>query len=144
MATREQPNKFTSLDHDWLKSVFRVPRGGIAVALLLRVVLFSTLVTLVLTVLQLSLSYRSERSRLEGRFAEIEQASARSLAEGLWALDTRQLEEQLEGILRLPSIRAVEVREVSSPDHAFSVFRGERQTSKALVRDIPQIGRAHV
>jgi PAS domain S-box-containing protein len=139
MAPREQPIKFTSLDHDWLKSVFRVPRGGIAVALLLRVVLFSTLVTLVLTVLQLSLSYRSERSRLEGRFAEIEQASARSLAEGLWALDTRQLEEQLEGILRLPSIRAVEVREVSSPDHAFSVFRGERQTSKALVRDIPLV-----
>ena len=57
MAPREQPIKFTSLDHDWLKSVFRVPRGGIAVALLLRVVLFSTLVTLVLTVLQLSFQY---------------------------------------------------------------------------------------
>ena len=101
--------------------------------------LFSTLVTLVLTVLQLGLSYHSERSRLEGRFAEIEQASARSLAEGLWALDTRQLEEQLEGILRLPSIRAVEVREVGSPNHVFSVFRGERQTSQALIRDIPLV-----
>jgi PAS domain S-box-containing protein len=114
-----------------------MPGGGIAVAVLLRVVLFSTLVTLVLTILQLSLSYRSERARLEGRFAEIEQASSRSLAEGLWALDSRQLEEQLEGMLRLPSIRAVEVREVGAPDRGFSVFRGERQTGRALVRDIP-------
>jgi PAS domain S-box-containing protein len=95
------------------------------------------LVTLVLTVLQLSLSYRSERARLEGRFAEIEQASSRSLAEGLWALDSRQLEEQLEGMLRLPSIRAVEVRELSTSGRGFSVFRGERQASRAVVRDIP-------
>jgi len=123
----------------WLNTIRRMPRGGIAVALLVRVVLFSTLVTLVLTILQLSLSYRSERARLEGRFAEIEQASSRSLAEGLWALDSRQLEEQLEGMLRLPSIRAVEVRELSAPGRGFSVFRGERQTRRALVRDIPLV-----
>jgi len=123
----------------WLNSIRGMPRGGIAVALLLRVVLFSTFVTLVLTILQLSLSYRSERARLEGRFAEIEQASSRSLAEGLWSLDTRQLEEQLEGMLRLPSIRAVEVRDVSSPERGFSVFRGERQTRRALFKDIPLV-----
>jgi len=130
-----------------------MPRGGIAVALLIRVVLFSTFVTLVLTILQLSLSYRGERARLEGRFGEIEQASSRSLAEGLWALDTRQIEEQLEGMLRLPSIRAVEVRDISSTDRGFVVFRGERQTSRAVFRDIPlaccgehlrQIGVLHI
>ncbi len=123
----------------WLETVRRMPRGGIAVALLVRVVLFSTLVTLVLTILQLSLSYRSERARLEGRFAEIEQASSRSLAEGLWALDSRQLEEQLEGMLRLPSIRAVEVRELSPSGRGFSVFRGERQARRALIKDIPLV-----
>ena len=55
----------------WLASISRTPRGGIAIALLLRVVLFSSLVTLMLTVFQLTLSYRSERAGLESRFDEI-------------------------------------------------------------------------
>ena len=120
----------------WLWAVSGTPHGGIAVALLLRVVLFSTLVTLVLTVLQLSLSYRSERARLEGRFGEIEQASARSLAESLWAVDTRQIEEQLDGIVRLPSIRGAEVRDTGGSARAFAIFRGQRQTG-GVVKEFP-------
>src|SRR5438309_2324643 len=81
-------------------------RGGVGSALLVRVLLFSTVVTLLLTILQLTLSYRSERARLDERFVEIDQATSRSLGESLWTLDSRQIEEQLDGILRLPSIRA--------------------------------------
>jgi PAS domain S-box-containing protein len=126
-----------SVGHGWLASISRVPGGGIGIALLLRVLLFSTVVTLVLTILQLSLSYRSERARLESRFGEIDQASSRSLSESLWALDSKQLQEQLDGILRLPSIRAVEVREAASSAHALRVFRGERQTASVVVKDFP-------
>ena len=141
------------VDRRWLGTILGLPKGGIAVALLLRVVLFSTAVTLLLTILQLTLSYRSERARLEGRFAEIEQASSRSLAEGLWALDTRQIEEQLEGMLRLPSIRAAQVQETSSSGRALSILRGVRQSSNVVSKDIPlsccgaaprQIGVLHV
>ena len=121
----------------WLASISRVPGGGIAIALLIRVLLFSTVVTLVLTVLQLSLSYRSERARLESRLSEIDQATSRSLGESLWALDSKQLQEQLEGILRLPSMRAVGVRETASSAHALTEFRGERQTSRAVVKEFP-------
>ncbi len=123
----------------WLASMLRVPGGGIAIALLIRVLLFSTAVTLALTVLQLSLSYRSERARLESRFTEIDQATSRSLSESLWALDSRQLQEQLEGILRLPSMRAVEVRESASSAHALTVFRGERQSANAVVKEFPLV-----
>ena len=42
----------------WFASVLRVPMGGIAMALLIRVLVFSTVVTLVLTVLQLALRDR--------------------------------------------------------------------------------------
>jgi len=126
-----------SLRRGWLASIPRVPGGGIAIALLIRVLLFSTVVTLVLTVLQLTLSYRSERARLENRFGEIDQATSRSLSESLWALDSKQLQEQLEGILRLPSIRAAEVRETASSAHSLTVFRGERQTTRAVVKEFP-------
>ncbi len=121
----------------WLASISRTPAGGIALALLIRVVMFSTVVTLVLTVLQLTLSYRSERSRLESRFLEIDQATSRSLGESLWALDSNQLREQLDGILRLPSMRAVEVRETASSNHALTVFRGEHQASRSVIREFP-------
>ena len=121
----------------WLASVSSVPRGGIGLALLVRVLLFSTAVTLVLTVLQLSLSYRSEKARLESRFGEIDQATSRSLGESLWAVDSKQIEEQLEGILRLPSMRAVEVRETASSAHALTVSRGQRQATQSMVREFP-------
>jgi len=121
----------------WFASVLGVPKGGIAMALLIRVLVFSTVVTLVLTVLQLTLSYRSERARLESRFSEIDQATSRSLGESLWALDSRQLEEQLEGILRLPSMRAVQVQESASSVHALTVFRGTHQTANAVVKEFP-------
>jgi PAS domain S-box-containing protein len=121
----------------WLASIWQVRAGGIATAVLLRVVLFSALVTLVLTALQLSLSYRSERQRLESRFAEIDQATSRSLSESLWALDTQLIQKQLEGILRLPSMRAAEVRETDASAHGLTVFRGERQTARAVVKEFP-------
>ncbi|MGF6918479.1 ATP-binding protein [Paraburkholderia sp. 40] len=137
MPPKEQQLELQSPHRGWLASIAQIPRGGIAMALLLRVVLFSSVVTLILTVLQLTLSYRSERASLESRFGEIDQATSRSLGESLWAMDSKQLEEQLDGILRLPSIRAVEVRETPSPSPAFAIFRGERQTSAAVVKEFP-------
>jgi len=121
----------------WWAAAWTTPRGGIAMALLLRVVLFSTVVTLALTLLHLGLSYRSERARLESRFAEIDQASSRSLGESLWALDSRQLEEQLEGIVRLPAIRMAEVRETASAGRPFAVRRGEPQSARVVAKEFP-------
>jgi PAS domain S-box-containing protein len=123
----------------WLESVARTPRSGIALALLVRVVLFSTVVTLLLTLLQLGLSYRSERAGLDRRFEEIDRAMSASLGESLWAMDATQLQQQLDGVLQLPSIRAVEVRELPSAGHGFSVFRGERQEGRAVVREFPLV-----
>ncbi|MBT2303445.1 response regulator [Variovorax paradoxus] len=137
MILKARESDTRSLGHGWLASISRIPGGGIGIALLLRVLLFSTVVTLVLTILQLSLSYRSERARLESRFGEIDQASSRSLSESLWTLDSKQLQEQLDGILRLPSMRAVEVREAASSAHALTVFRGKRQTASVVVREFP-------
>ena len=36
-------------------------------------------------------------------------------------------------------MRAVEVRETASSDHALTVFRGERQTSRAVVKEFPLV-----
>jgi PAS domain S-box-containing protein len=135
-----------------LSKTFRTPRGGIAVALLSRVLLFSTMVTLVVTVVQLLLSFQAEVSGLQNRFNEIEEGYASGLGSALWALDSRQLQDQLDGMLHLPLIRYVEVRETQVA-HPLTVSRGSVQVRDAVVREFPiyccendrhQIGVLHV
>ena len=119
-----------------LSKTFKTPRGGIAVALLSRVLVFSTMVTLVVTVVQLLLSFQAEVSGLQNRFNEIEEGYASGLGNALWALDSRQLQDQLDGMLRLPLIRYVEVRETQVA-HPFTVSRGSVQVRDAVVREFP-------
>ncbi|CAE6871999.1 hypothetical protein R70211_01318 [Paraburkholderia domus] len=119
-----------------LPKPFSAPRGGIAVALLGRVLLFSTIVTLVLTVVQLMLSYQAEVSGLQNRFNEIEEGYARGLGNALWALDSKLLEDQLDGMLHLPMIRYVEVRETQVA-HPLTVSRGSGQVENTVVREFP-------
>jgi PAS domain S-box-containing protein len=135
-----------------LSNTFKTQHGGIAVALLSRVLLFSTTVTLVLTVVQLLLSFQAEVSGLQNRFNEIEQGYASGLGNALWALDSRQLQDQLDGMLHLPLIRYVEVRETQVP-HPLKVYRGSIQVKDAVVREFPiyccendrhQIGVLHI
>src|SRR5471030_419584 len=109
-----------------LSKSFPAPRGGIAAALLARVLLFSTVVTLIVTAAQLMLSYQAEVSGLQSRFNEIQEGYARGLGNSLWALDGKLVGDQLDGILRLPLIRYVEVRETHTT-HPLTIFRGYRQ-----------------
>jgi Periplasmic sensor domain found in signal transduction proteins len=105
-------------------------RSGIGPRLLASVLLFSSAITLLLTLLQLYLDYRRDVGTIENRMSAIERSYLPSLGEGLWNLDAQQLELQVDGILHLPAIRFVEVREatdrpdpmvVSAGSHRFSI-----------------------
>ncbi|HEY9026556.1 MAG TPA: PAS domain-containing protein, partial [Burkholderiaceae bacterium] len=153
MTQLEQEIRPPRARRSWFTSLRRIPVTGIGGALLVRVLLFSTVVTLVLTVLQLTLSYHSERARLDSRLSEIDQASSGSLAKSLWALDTPQLGEQVDGILRLPGMRMVQVRESASSVQPLTISRGTPQAANAVVKEFPleccgtpprQIGVLHI
>lgn len=119
-----------------LPKKFSTPRGGIAVTLLGRVLLFSTVVTLLVTVLQLLLSYQAAVSGLQNRFNEIEEGYARGLGNALWAVDRKRLEDQLDGMLHLPLIRYAEVRETQDAQ-PLTVSRGSAKVENAVVREFP-------
>jgi signal transduction histidine kinase len=87
--------------------------GGIGWRLLVRVLFFSSVVTLLLTLTQLYLDYRRDVGAIDQRMSEIDSSYSPSLGEGLWRLDARQLQLQVEGVLRLPDIRYVELREAT-------------------------------
>jgi hypothetical protein len=113
------------------------PRHGIGARLLAGVLLFSGSVTLVLTAIQLYVDYRREVSALEVQLNQISGSYLASLAEGVWTLDEKQLRLQLDGILRLPDIRAVEAREAADTGNSLIVKLGENSASSSLVREYP-------
>jgi len=106
--------------------------------LVVAILLFSSVVTLVLTAVDLYLEYRGSRSTLERRLDEIERSYAGGLGEGLWNLDQRQLQLQVQGIAKLPDISEVEIREIKSASLApIVVTIGTRRTDLVITRDVP-------
>jgi PAS domain S-box-containing protein len=103
--------------------------GGIGWRLLVRVVFVSSVITLLLTLMQLYLDYRRDVGAINQRMSDIDSGYRQSLGEGLWRLDARQLQLQVEGILRLPDIRYVELREVTNRAAPLVVTVGSRQAN---------------
>src|SRR3984893_4193576 len=122
----------------WIRTTWRALnrlRSGIGLRLLASVLLFSSAITLLLTLLQLYLDYRRDVGTIEHRMSEIEGSYLRSLGEGLWTLDLGQLELQVDGILHLPAIRFVEVREATDRPDPMVVTAGSHQAGAAVHRE---------
>jgi signal transduction histidine kinase len=111
--------------------------SGIGLRLVVRVLLFSSAITLLLTLLQLYFDYRRDVGTIDRQISEIEGSYRRSLGEGLWNLDAPQLELQVDGILHLPDIRFVEVREATDRANAMVVTAGSHRANADLRREFP-------
>ena len=117
--------------------MFDGARGGIGLRLLAAVLLFSSIVTLTLTALQLYLDYDREVGVIETRLDEIGRSYLGSLGESLWNLDQNQLQLQLNGILGLPDIRAAEIHEIADHPNPIHIGVGERRSRTIMTREYP-------
>jgi formate hydrogenlyase transcriptional activator len=123
-----------------IKATWRWPNRwhrGIGLRLVARVLVFSSAITLLLTLLQLYFDYRRDVGTIDRQISEIERSYGRSLGEGLWNLDARQLELQVDGILHLPDIRFVEVREATDRADPMMVTAGSHQANADVHREFP-------
>jgi len=118
-------------------------RSGIGLRLLASVLLFSSAITLLLTLLELYLDYRRDVGTIEQRMSAIERSYLPSLGEGLWNLDAQQLQLQVDGILHLPAIRFVEVREATDNPDPMVVTAGSHQSSAAVHREFALFHTVH-
>ena len=109
--------------------------GGIGWRLLVRVLFFSSAVTLLLTLVQLYFDYRRDVQAIDLRMSEIDSVYSRSLGDGLWRLDARQLRLQVDGIRRMPDIRYVELREATDGAVPLVVTAGFRQKNPPVRRE---------
>ena len=121
----------------WLKFLSR-HRSGIAPRLLGLILLFSSVITLVSTGLQLYFDYRRDVEGIERQLDQLEQSYLHSLAGSLWNLDVTELRLQLEGMIRLPGMQAIEVDEVA-PGVATPVVVsvGQHRDHSVIARDTP-------
>jgi PAS domain S-box-containing protein len=120
-----------------LSRIFGGSRSGIGLRLLAGVLLFSSAVTLALTALQLYLEYEREVGVIESRLDEIGRSYPGSLGESLWSLDQNQLELQLKGILSLPDVQSVEIREIASRPNPVRLALGQQATRSVIAREYP-------
>lgn len=113
-------------------------RRGIAFRLLIYILLFSSAVTLVSTAFQLLLDYRRDIDAIETRLEEVRSSSLGSLAGSLWHMDADQLRLQLDGMMRLPDMQALEVREsYSGIAQPLVVGVGTRGEHAVMAREYP-------
>jgi PAS domain S-box-containing protein len=117
--------------------LFDRSRGGIGLRLLAAVLLFSSIVTLTLTAIQLYVDYDREVRDIETRLDEIGRSYFGSIGESLWNLDQNQLELQLNGILRLPDIQAAEVSEIADRPNPIHVAVGKHGPGSVITRLFP-------
>lgn len=73
------------------------------------ILIFSSVVTLFSTALQLGLDYRHDVEDINAQLAQIRASYSDSLASSLWNASTKDVELQLQGIMRLPDLQYIEV-----------------------------------
>lgn len=86
-----------------------VSHGRIARRLILYTVLFSSLITLVVTAVQMYTEYRREVSSIDVRLQQIRTSYREGIAETVWVADRTQLRLLLTGITSLEDMNYVEV-----------------------------------
>jgi PAS domain S-box-containing protein len=100
-------------------------------------------ITLLLTMMELYLDYRRDVQAIDLRMSEIDSGYGRSLGDGLWRVDRRQLQLQVEGIFHLPDISYVELREATDRANPLLVTAGAHQASPPARREFRIFYRNH-
>ncbi len=120
-----------------IQSIFsKVLRGNqrIGKKLLIWILFFSSLITLMLSAVQLYIDYKVELSTINVRLDEIERSYQDSLEASLWNVDFQQLEIQLEGIKRLPDIQIVSISEKGGGEAAIYLEKGKSE-GKSIAKE---------
>ncbi|WP_027801610.1 ATP-binding protein [Paraburkholderia dilworthii] len=114
---------------------------SVVLRLLAIAILFSCVLTLLLTALQIHREYSEGVALIENRLADIDKSYRDSLGEALWRLDDAQLRLELGGMLRLADISMAQVRQSGSGTAPLVVSAGKPASGPAMAREYPLVYR---
>ena len=107
--------------------------NGIARRLALSIILFSSVITLAITVLQLRDEYNTAVGQIDERFGEIGRTRLPQLIDSVWIMDETEVREELEGIAQIPDIEAARILIDAKPRWQ----SGRPQATRVLERRYP-------
>lgn len=81
--------------------------------LILSIIIFSFVLTLIFSLIQLSLDYRADMNKIENAFAQIENSSLIPLTNNIWFVNDEQVQLQLDSFLQFPFVEMALVAESS-------------------------------
>lgn len=105
----------------------------IAKRLVLLLVLFSSVITVATTLLQLVTDYRRDLSNIKGSIRLIDTSYLETITNSLWTFDDTQVSSQLDGLLRLPDMKYVAI--AVNGDVRWS--RGELPSGDTVTKTFP-------
>jgi len=108
-------------------------RSPLAQRLMAGIILLSSLITLVLSAAQLYFAYREDLRRIDATFRQVSEVHLTSLAQSLWTVNRRDLQLQLDGLVRIPDVEFAEVREANQ----LEASAGRRVSSDVIERRYP-------
>jgi len=83
-----------------ISSFMEKVNSRIAHKLAMWVIIFSSIITLMATIVQFYLDYRQDIASIEDYFTSIKAMQLQSISQSVWIMDDRQIESQLEGIIK--------------------------------------------
>ena len=86
-------------------------RSPIGKRLIIYIVLFSSLITLFITAIQLYRDYNIDIEHIHTELKQIENVHLDSLTSALWTSNTKLLQTSIEGILKIQDIQFIEIRD---------------------------------
>ena len=120
-----------------LTTARKMSRSSVARRLILYVVLFSSFITLLITVFQLYRDYDNDIGLIESQLQQVQNVHLKSLTATLWASDAKELRTHLEGISRLRDMQFLEIRD---KDRVW-VSLGIPQSTNVMSRRYPMVYR---
>ncbi|PJG59788.1 ATP-binding protein [Aeromonas cavernicola] len=117
------------------KSVNAVGRHGLSYRLLSYILICSTVLAMIITGLQLAWDYNKDVTAIEDSIGQIEASFLQPIAASLWNLDEEQIKVQLEGIMNLPSMQFVRLKEMMGNSEVPLLTQGTQQDSYDISRE---------
>jgi len=90
--------------------------------LAIRIILFSTLITIFITLFQLYSDFKSDVGRIHQQHDNIVSSFVPTLASNLWAFDEEQIQSQVKGIASLPDIAYVAVNSIHGDEWQEGIY----------------------
>lgn len=114
---------------------FKFYKSGIAKRLITYMVIFSAVITALITIIQLLLDYNRDVDLINDQLQKISQIHLKSLTASLWSVDNKELKIHLEGILKTRDIQFLEVREKETT----VISLGSRNANNVISQSYPMI-----